>query len=138
MFARVLSLLIMLLPLVSLADVLNPNDAPLFWSILNEDPKYHDAAFKAQEAFFVQSGVTPFTGKLNNYVTDKTTNAVVGFIDNDTPFTAKSVFFVIGTAYTVCVKKQITKSFRDPLWERLTHTVSVSPDAGSANVSISF
>lgn len=130
----------LLLPAVSLADSLpmSPNDVPVFYAMLGEKPVYHEAAFKAQQAFLIQTGFTPTYDAITGYVTSTVTNKVNYAIDNYTPFTSKNVAVVLGTAYTVCVKKQFTKQFSDPLDHRIMHTVSLSPGTVSADVRIPF
>jgi hypothetical protein len=116
----------------------SPNDLPLFYSFFHENLKYHDASFKAQEAFFVQSGITPFYNSLNSYVSTKVTNGVTYAIDNWTPFTSKQIFFAAGAAYQVGVKKQVSRSFRNPLCPFITNTVSISRDSQSIAFNVRF
>jgi len=135
-----ISLLVFFVSAACFADGLpiSPNDIPLFYSFVGEDPKYHDAAYKAQEAFFIQSGVTPMYNKVSAMATDKATSTATYLIDKDTPLNSKDVFFVVGAAYTVGVKKHINKSFKNPLFPSVTNTVDVSQQQGSLGFKISF
>jgi hypothetical protein len=114
------------------------NGLPIFWAIANNNPAYRDACFKAQEAFFLQTGVTPTYNKLNNYVTNKANKAISVIIDNNTPFSAKTVYTVIGTVYYVGVKKQLTRTFRNPFWPKIQHTVSIGQTSSSLDIRIPF
>lgn len=124
---------------VAYADTINgPNDVPFFYGMIGQDPKYHDAAFAAQRAFLIQTGFTPMYDKLNSYVSTESTRIVTTTIDTYTPFKSKDVFFALGTAYTVCIKKQVTRTFRDPFNHNITHTVSVNTSSVSADIKIPF
>jgi hypothetical protein len=135
---KLISVIALLLPVLASADQLGLNNVPLFWNVLGENPMYHDAAFKAQEAFLIQTGVTPAADKLSGYVTTKATNTVTTFVDKDTPLDSKTLFFLIGAMYAVGVKKHVQRSFRDPFLPFVRHTVDVSPDTQSTGISISF
>lgn len=132
--------IVFLMPVVALADSIpmTPNDIPLFYGLIGEKAAYRDAAFKAQQAFLIQTGITPMFDKLNGYVAATVTNKVNFVIDTYTPFTSKNVAVVVATAYTVCVKKQFTKQFRDPVFHSVMHTVSLSTDSVSADIRIPF
>ena len=140
---RVLSLLLIMYSTACLADgvgsiPLSPKDAPLFYSVLGQDPKYHDAAFKAQEAFLIQTGFIANYDKLTSYMTTKATNTATYVIDNGTPFSSKDVFFAAGTVYVLCVKKQYSRSFKNPFFPAVTNTVSVGQQQQSLGFKISF
>ena len=123
--------------LCSSINIPTPDNIPLFWGILNQDPKYHDAAFKAQQAFLNQSGFTSGYNKLTEQVSSRGTAAIKYVVENGTPFSAKDVFFVVGTAYAAGVKKQFTKKFRDPLFHSITHTITIGSTT-STSVQIPF
>ena len=135
-----LASLILLFATTALADGLptSPNSVPLFYGLLGSDPKYHDAAFKAQQAFLIQTGFTPMYDKVNGYATSKVTNGVTYTIDTYTPFSSRDVFFTVGAVYTVCVKKQIVQKFSDPLNHSIKHTISLDRNNASTGVSIPF
>jgi len=135
---KLTSIIVFLVPALAHADVLNLNDQPLFWSLTGNNPTYHDAAFKAQQAFFIQSGVTPAVDKIQHMVGDKATNTATVVINDNTPLDAKTLFFLGGAAYAVCVKKSITKSFHDPFIHSITHTVSVDQNSASTGIQIPF
>jgi hypothetical protein len=118
------------------ADTLGLNNQPIFYSMVNQNPVYHDAAFKAQEAFLVQTGVTPMTDRIAGYVTSSAQNKATTIINNETPLNAGTLYLVGGAAYTVLVKKQINQHFRDPIFRSITHTIHV--DMGSASTGISI
>lgn len=134
------TIIILLFPCSSLANSisLNPNDLPLFYTIVGENPRYRTAAFKAQEAFLIQSGITPTYNRINSYVSDKATNTVTYAIDSGTPLRSKDVYFVVGAIYAVGVKKRVTKSFRNPWLPHVSHTIDISEQSQSVNVQISF
>lgn len=144
-----LSWLLLLLPSMCLAEGLpvlpSINEAPLFWGLVGNDPRYHDAAFKAQEAFFIQSGVTGAYNMVTGYVGDRVNRVgkvveskVATVIDDDTPLNSKHVFFVVGMGYTVAVKKEITQGFRDPFFKNVSHTITVGRDKQVFGVQIPF
>jgi hypothetical protein len=116
----------------------NINDVPLFYSIINEQPKYHDAAFKAQEAFLIQTGISPMYNKVNGYVTDKATKQASSAIDDNMPFSSKQAMVVVGAIYTVGIKKHVTRTFRNPIFPSVTNTVDVSEQQQSIGFKISF
>jgi hypothetical protein len=134
------SLAVALLTSSALADGIptSPNDVPLFYGVLGENPKYHDAAFKAQEAFLIQSGFTPVYNQLNSYVASKATNTATYAVDTYTPFKAKDVAFVGGAAYAVFVKKSITQNFSNPIDRSISHTISVTQNSVSTSIRIPF
>ncbi len=114
------------------------NSVPLFYGLMGENPRYQAAASKAQEAFLIQTGVTPAADKTANVVTQKVTDQATKTIESNTPFKAKDVFFVGGAAYAVCIKHQVTSKFKDPLFPTMSHTVTVGKDSGSFNLSLPF
>lgn len=142
-------LIILLLPSVCLADGLpaipSPNDIPMFWGMTGNDPAYHEAAFKAQQAFLIQIGfmaqynmVTGFISSEVTKVAQTAQNKVAAVIDEDTPLDSKQVFFAIAMGYTVAVKKELTQKFRNPLFRSVRHTATVGQDHGSIGVEIPF
>lgn len=121
------------------------NDAPVFWGMLNNDPKYHDAAFKAQQAFLIQSGIQRQYDMVKNYVSgqvDKVAKVAeheaVAVIENNTPLKATQVFFVIGAGYTIAVKKEITQRFRNPLFKNVRHSITLGQERQMIGAEIPF
>lgn len=136
-------LLLLFLPATCLADGLMPsiNDVPLFWGLTQNNPTYKTAAFKAQEAFFVQSGVTKQYGLITDFtsnVSHKVEGAVADTIDNHTPLSSKHVLFVVAVGYTALVKKEVTRSFKNPLFPIVTNTVSIGESHKSVGFSVPF
>lgn len=113
--------------------------------MLNNDPKYHDAAFKAQQAFFIQSGIQRQYDMVKNYVSGQVTKVaqtaehqVVVLIDDNTPLKAQQVFFVVGAGYTIAVKKEFTQRFRNPFFKNVSHSITVGQDKQALSVNIPF
>jgi len=107
------------------------NDIPIARAIA-VDPKYTEAACRAQEAFLIQIGFASQLQLATNYANDQVDsinkrvgNSVAAFIDKNTPLRAKDVFLIAAIGYTALVKKQVTQGFRDPLFSSITHVVSV-------------
>ena len=139
MLLKALKALILLFPTACMADgaLPNPGSIPLFWSAFNQDPRYHDAAFKAQEAFLLQVGFTPAYNNLNSYVSGKAKNTVTTMLD-ETPLTSKGVYTVVGVVYTEGLKKQISQTFKDPICPVIQHTINLSPTNAYTGVRWSF
>ncbi len=125
-----------LMPALALADTLGLNSQPLFYSLTGDNPTYHDAAYKAQEAFFLQTGITPMVDKVAGYVKTDATNKATTVINSDTPLDAKTVFFMGGAAYAICIKKQVTQKFHDPFFHTVTHTITVNQTSASTGIQI--
>lgn len=91
-----------------------------------EDARYQQAINKAVQATAAQTGITAninlFTSKTAEIATQKATYVIGRY----TPFKASQVFFVAGVSYAAIVRKQVTKSFRNPMFENVTNTISLS------------
>jgi len=136
-----IALTLLFSPLCSYADgipSLNPNDVPVFFGILGQRPMYHDAAFKAQEAMFAQTGFTSNYNKLTNYLSDSATKKASSTIDDNTPLSSRVLFGSIGAAYTVGVKKHVSRTFKNPIFPSVTNTVDITPQSQSIGFKISF
>ena len=131
-----LASLLLMLPTLALADgaASSLNSVPLFYSALGSNPQYRDAAFKAQQAFFVQTGISPAVDKVAAYTTTKTSTT----IDSNTPLDSKSVMFVGAAVYATCVRKQVVQKFHDPFFPTVTHTIMVGKDSASAGLQFPF
>jgi len=121
------------------------NEVPAFWGMLGNNPAYKDAAFKAQQAFFIQTGIQSKYDMVTGYVSTKVTEVaqkaqseVATVIDEETPLNSKHVFFAVAAGYTIAVKKEYTQRFRNPLFRNVSHTATVGTDHGSLGVSIPF
>ena len=110
---------------VSLPDIPSP------------DPKYHDAINKAAEATFKQSGFKADVDKAADVTTKKVT-AVANTAISYTPFKPEHVFFVGGVTYAALVKKEVTKSFKNPMFPNVTNTISVSDKNGTPSGSLTW
>ena len=133
---RFIILLAALMPFTALADALS--SAPLFYDIAGRDPKYADAANKAQQAFLTQTGILTQYNQLNGYIVGNATHQVSTTIDSNTPFSSKGLFFVMGTAYEVGVKKQVSKSFNNPFIPGMTNSISVGEHSQSLGINLKF
>lgn len=140
MLLRSLSLIIMLMPSIAMADGLAPslNSFPILYDMVGQNPVYHDAAFKAQEAFFVQSGIGPQYDKVTGAISQKATNTATAFVDTHSPVSSKTITTIVGVGYAVGVRKHIARSFRNPLFPRVTNTVDISQDSQSLGFRIEF
>lgn len=91
-----------------------------------EAGKYSDAVNKALKAASIQSGfqgnLDTAAGIASNQAT-KTGNTVITTV---TPFNPRDVYFVLGTGYTLGVKKEFRKSFKNPLFPNITNTLEYS------------
>lgn len=120
------------------------NDIPIANSLV-QDPTYNYAACRAQEAFLMQIGVANqlnvFTGQINSYadrLADRAQGTVMRFIDKNTPLKSKDVFMAIGLSYTILVKRQISKSFDNPFFKRVSHSIDISESQQVLTASIHF
>lgn len=130
--------MMLLLPATVLAGGVPLDQVPLFWGATGQNPKYHDAAFKAQEAFLVQSGIGPAVNKVSDIVTGTVKNRVTAVAEKVIPFPTRGIAAVVGTVYTVGVKKQVNYTFANPLVRAISHAISMSPDGGSITTSVAF
>jgi hypothetical protein len=137
-----LSLLITYTPSVlaqEFGGVPSINSIPFFTTVLARDnPKYTPAASAAQEALFLQIGLTQQVNLITGFLNKEATNKATYVVENYTPFTSKQVFFIAAVAYSAGVKKQITQKFRNPMFKSVNHIVTVSQDRGELGISIPF
>ena len=101
------------------------------------DARYQQAVNKAVQAASMQSG---FQGDLNKAteITMNKATAVATNVIGYTPFKPQHVFFAAGITYAALVKKEVTKSFRNPVLPNVTNTISVSDKGGAASGSLSW
>ena len=123
-------------PAVARADVLD--NIPVFWAVTGRNPAYQQAAGKAQEAFLVQSSVSPTFDRWSDHTTRNMEKSASSFIDDDTPFSSRTVFFVAGTAYTLGIKKSVAASFADPIWPSIKNTITVTQNSAMLGFKITF
>lgn len=114
------------------------NSVPMFYGMAGNNPRYKSAADKAQEAFLIQTGITQSVDKTKSVVTKKASDQATVLIDENTPFKSKEVFFVLGTAYAVGVKKEVVQKFKNPIFSNVTNTVSVGQGKGSVMFLLPF
>lgn len=134
-----ISLLLLLVSATAYADPMDAtlNSVPAFSSMAG-DPKYKNAADKAQEAFLIQTGVTQSVDKTKVVITKIADEKASKAINENTPFRAKDVYFVAGTSYALLVKKQVTQKFKNPIFPSVTHVVTVGKGSGSLGLSLPF
>lgn len=101
---------------------------------ISSGTKYDNALNKATEAAMIQSGAK----HMLDQITSKAKTVSDSVIENGTPFTAKQVYFVAGTAYTLGVKKQFSSSYSDPFLSGVTNTISVGQKSVGYTWSVSF
>ena len=114
------------------------NNLPIFYDILGDIPKYHDALQKAQEACFKQIGLTEQIEHITVYTTAKATNTATVAINRHTPFNADRVAAIGYAVYSVGVKKHITQKFRNPLFHSVMHTITLSENSITIGIMIPF
>ena len=131
---------LLLLSSVSLAQEVGLPD-PLKYQLIPFDVGNSEARAKAQEAFFIQTGVSQDVDKIKAYLSLKvkdTSDKVSQAIDTNTPLNSKHVFFVAGTSYALVVKKSVSRSFRNPLVKDITNTISWSKDRCQLSFQLPF
>jgi hypothetical protein len=136
---RVSSILAFFVCCSSQAGVMpNINDVPLIYAMLGEHAN-REACFKAQEAMFIQTGITARYSLVTGYVDGKVNgvakyleHGTANVIDEYTPLNSRTVFFIVGTGYVVVVKRQITQGFRNPIFPTVSHGVTVGLDGSVA------
>jgi hypothetical protein len=128
-----------------LSGIPSINEVPAFWGMLGNNPMYHDAAFKAQEAFLVQTDIMAQYNMITSYLSGRLTDAaksaenkVALVIDEDTPLKHEQVFLGIALSYSIFVKKEVTQKFRNPWLRGVSHSITVSQNTQSINVQIPF
>lgn len=112
------------------------NNLPIATTIFSDDPKYHDALFKAQEAFFKQTGFSQGVDNGAGIVVGNVRSKATTFIDGGTPFNSKQILFVGVAAYSILVKKQVTQKFKDPVFHSVTHTFSANRNSCSTGIQM--
>jgi hypothetical protein len=110
---------------------------PLFWAATGENPQYHEAAFQAQKAFFLQTGFTPQWDHFQSTTTDRTKTTTMRYIDDNTPLASKDVFAVAAVGYTLFSKK-FTAGFANPFFPRLKNTITLSQNEAVLGFKITF
>jgi hypothetical protein len=137
-----LSLSLMLATSVATADnskLSQPlNSVPLTYILIGEDPKYHDAAFKAQEAILLEVGLTQELSAVIEGSAVHLQNKTATFIDSNTPLDSNSVFFAAGMGYSLGVKRKVTQTFRNPVFKQFKHTISLDQKVQQLNVQFNF
>jgi hypothetical protein len=110
-----------------------------------DDPRYANACVAFQKALFIQTGISSSYNTLRGYImgqVDAVSNQMVREGDHImrtySPVDPNSIYALAGFGYTVFVQKQITKSFRNPIVPIMSHSVTLSMDAVSTGISISF
>jgi hypothetical protein len=100
---------------------------------------------KAQEAFFIQSGITTQYGLVAGYISrgvtkisGKVESVAIKAIDKYTPLNNKPVLFIVAVGYTALVKKEVVRSFQSPLFSGVTNTVAISGARQSLGFNIPF
>ncbi len=136
---KILSVLLMLLAVPCCAGDfgagLDLNSVPVFHM---SEPRYHDASVRFQEALFIQVGVTENVNLAQKYVLNKAERFTSSIINDYTPLKANQVYFGAAMAYGVIVKKQVSRTFRDPFLDNVTHYVTASRDGGSTGITFQF
>lgn len=92
--------------------------------------KYSDAVNKALKAASIQSGTQANMDKIRGIVSNKATKVGDTVVTTVTPFKPQDVYFVLGTGYTIGVKKEFKKSFKNPLFPNVTNTIEYSEKNG--------
>lgn len=102
------------------------------------DSRYDEAFNKAIQATAIQTGVKGTVDSMESMANAFATKHVERAIANYTPWTPQQVFFTGGMIYAVAVKREVVKSFRNPLLPSVTNTISLSMNAISLNWRIPF
>lgn len=102
------------------------------------DSRYDEAVNKAIQATAIQSGFKGIVDNAESMANAIATRHVERAIANYTPWTPQQVYFAGGMIYAVAVKREVVKSFRNPLLPSVTNTISISQNAISLNWRIPF
>lgn len=102
------------------------------------DAKYQEAVNKAVQAAYVQTGTAAQVSFVTKAAGDKATSGANATVFKSTPFKAEQIVFIGGITYAALVKKQVTKSFRNPLFRNVTNTISVTPNSAFMSWRIPF
>lgn len=141
---KLLPFIFLLVSLPAFAGGLLPSldNTPIIWS---NDPRFTEATKNLQKALLRQLGITQAYEKVNNYVSKEANyygqavqDEVADDIDTYTPLHSEDVFSFIGVVYVVGVKHHVTKSFKDPWWPKITHSIDLSTTCASTGVQIPF
>lgn len=93
-----------------------------------------EALNKALEAGLKQSGIED---GFNNF--SQRTQYIVGqMIDQSTPFSSKSVFFLSATSWSIFVDQKIVANFANPVFSKVQNTLSLKKDVASLDFRLSF
>lgn len=102
------------------------------------DAKENEALNKAAEAAMIQTGGDVIVKKMVGEVISKGKTVADTVINDYTPFTQKQVYFVAGTAYTVLVKKQMTKSYNNPIIPGVRDAITIGNKSIKYTWTVSF
>lgn len=132
--------MISLLSMSAVADVEMPplNAIPLFWGLTNNDPKYRDAAFKAQEAFMIQTGIATDYTLLSKFVNNEVEKRAKGVKSNVVFKPNKEIMLMFGIGAAWLTRKEVTHRFRSPFFANVNHTVTLGQSQQSLGVQIVF
>lgn len=110
---------------------------PFFWAVTGKSAAYQDAAFQAQKAFFLQSGISPEFDAFLGRNTKRVETTTMRYIDNSTPMSSKVVAGTAAVGYAIATK-HVSMSFANPLLPILHNTVDVSRDSASLGLQFTF
>jgi hypothetical protein len=104
--------------------------------MLNNNEKYRDAAFKAQEAFFLQSGIAQQYELVTRYISYNAVNTAKKL--EHEALNSEYVFLIAGISYSALIRKEVTQTFRNPFLRNVSHVVTLSKDYEFLGAQISF
>lgn len=111
---------------------------PLLTVYTNDNPRYREACYKAQEAFFLQTGATQQINMVAGTLIKKADESLRWVIDKKTPFKSRDVFFAAAVAYSVGIRKRVSQRFKNPIFKNVTHVVDIGKNQQSISVEIPF
>jgi Zn-dependent M16 (insulinase) family peptidase len=98
------------------------------------DSKYQQALSKLQEGLVIQSGLDAAFESLSKQLETKLSHFYSDLYQEQVQFIA-----IMGaTTYSAVVQKRIEKSFKNPWFSKVTHSISLSEKHGDTKISIPF
>jgi hypothetical protein len=103
------------------------------------DPHYSTAATSFQKAVWMQMGVDKTLDRCQyniDVISKDMEKKAYAFMDSLSPIPHEKLMFLFGTAYSIGVKQEISGSFGNPFIKTATHTIKITPQSSTFNMTI--
>lgn len=133
----IIALLLLSSSVAQASDVIPPiEDMPI---LRTDNARYSNATVAFQKALFVQLGIVRNFNMVRTWVNHKSDGIAGDATAVVQRLPAGSVAMgVAAVAYSVMVKKQVGKQFKNPLFTKISHDVTVGLDGVHFGASVAF